>query len=243
MNLIWIDSAESTNTLLRNNPGMASPMTLLCAYAQTAGRGQRGNSWEAEPGKNLTFSFRFHPEGIRPSEQFRISEATALAVTDALDESGISAKVKWPNDIYVDERKIAGILIEHMISGQSITQTIVGVGLNVNQTSFISDAPNPVSMAMITGREYDLDQIALSFRKAFLTRMTMDADMLHAAYMNHLWRGDGLSYPYRDTASGVCFKAKTVAVEPEGFLILEDDTATLRRYAFKEVEAIRSNEI
>ena len=108
---------DSTNSYVSHHAASLADMTMVIADAQTAGRGQRGNSWESEPGKNLTFTLLHRPKGVLPREQFAISEATALAVADFLEENGISAAVKWPNDIYVGDRKIAGILIEHSLTG------------------------------------------------------------------------------------------------------------------------------
>ncbi|MDE6431375.1 MAG: biotin--[acetyl-CoA-carboxylase] ligase, partial [Duncaniella sp.] len=121
----------------------------VSARRQTAGRGQRGNSWESAPGKNITMSILLRPEGLHPSRQFVISRAVSLAITGVLRRymPASAVRVKWPNDIYVDDRKICGILIENVISSASIRQSVVGIGINVNQRRFLSDAPNPVSMA------------------------------------------------------------------------------------------------
>lgn len=210
---------------------------MLVARTQTAGRGQRGNSWEAEPGKNLTFSFYFHPQGVRPSGQFVISEAVALAIVELLAAYGIEARVKWPNDIYVGDKKIAGILIENSILGDSISRCIVGVGLNVNQDIFTSNAPNPVSMKNITGKDYDLTLLAgeIALRMDHYISRLHEVDILHKKYMAHLWRGDGMDYPFRDKATGVVFNAAVESVELSGLLLLKSPSG-IRRYAFKEVE-------
>ena len=120
MKIKWIDKVDSTNTYLKEHPSEVPAGTMLAARTQKAGRGQRGNSWESEPGKNLTFSFRAENLPLRPSEQFAVSEATALAIVALLRDYDIEAKVKWPNDIYVGNRKICGILIENSIMGDMI---------------------------------------------------------------------------------------------------------------------------
>lgn len=154
MKYILLPETGSTNTYAKANAAaiMAEGQMPVCIRTdrQIGGRGQRGNSWEAAPGKNLTLSLMFRPEGLRPAQQFSISEAVALGVCDLLAEHGIAAKIKWPNDIYVADSKIAGILIEHSLMGTGFQYTIAGIGLNVNQTTFLSDAPNPVSMAQLT---------------------------------------------------------------------------------------------
>lgn len=246
MEIQWIDEVRSTNTYIKEHPAAVESMTMLCAHSQTAGRGQRGNSWEATPGRNLTFSFHFHPEGVAPAAQFVISEAVALAMVDLLGRYGIEARVKWPNDIYVADRKIAGILIEHSLSAHEIIRTIAGVGLNVNQKEFMSDAPNPVSMTQLTKEGYDLQQIALTAAEALEARLgrlitSEGRRRLHAEFMRRLWRGDGECYPWRDRATGHCFRARIADVAPDGMLSLEPEeggSGTRRTYAFKEVEAI-----
>lgn len=244
MKIKTITRTGSTNTYLKEHPDEVGPMTLFMALEQDAGRGQRGNSWEAEPGKNITASFFFAPERIAPAEQFAISEATALAVVDTLRRFGIAAQVKWPNDIYVGDRKIAGILIENSIvagtggSGARISRSIVGIGLNVNQQRFLSDAPNPVSMANLTADTiFDLGEVSAELCDNLERRISeaeTDRSALHNHYMAALWRGDSRSYPFRDTATGEEFSATISEVELTGHLILHTSDGT-RRYAFKEV--------
>lgn len=239
MQRLWIDEVGSTSSYLKENIDLVAPGALVLARTQSAGRGQRGNSWEAEPGKNLTFSFWFEPEGVAPSAQFVISEAVALAMTNLLDEYGIETKVKWPNDIYAGDRKIAGILIENSIMGNRINQCVVGIGLNVNQTDFLSDAPNPVSMSMLTGLTYDLDEMAERAGDIMgrYTAELKEREKLHAEYLSRLWRGDGI-HPYREAASTEIFRAAIEEVEASGHLILRDIEGRRRRYAFKEVSPI-----
>ena len=148
--LICLDQAESTHMLLKSQEyADLEPYTMVMARRQTKGRGQRGNSWESEDGKNLTFSMKARPDWLHPSRQFAISEATSIAIVTLLKEYGIAASVKWPNDIYVGHRKICGILIDHSLQGMEITGSVISAGLNVNQIRFLSDAPNPVSMLQL----------------------------------------------------------------------------------------------
>lgn len=241
MEIVWIDTTESTNSYLKEENRIA-PMTMVCARKQTAGRGQRGNSWEAEPGKNLTFSFFFAPSGIHAARQFVISQAVALAMVDALRDFGIEAGVKWPNDIYVSDSKIAGILIENSILGETISRSIVGIGLNVNQTVFLSDAPNPVSMASLAGHSFSLKRVAETVACALQRQLEAISDLssdksnsLSESYYSSLWRADGREHPFLDAASGETFHASVAAVEPSGHLILKRSDGRRHRYAFKEV--------
>lgn len=243
--MIWLESVDSTNNHIKAHREDIPPFTLVLAESQTAGRGQRGNSWESEEGKNLTFSFHFAPKGIAPVKQFVISEAAALAIKGTLADLGIEAKVKWPNDIYVDDRKICGILIENSIMGAEISDCIVGVGLNVNQEVFFSDAPNPVSIWQLTGRRHDLKdmarRVADNVEKYFAMLDCQEGrEELERRYHDALWRRDGGKHRFRDTASGEEFAAEIMRVEPTGHLVLGtgDDGRETRRYAFKEVSFV-----
>lgn len=237
MEHLWIAQTDSTNIYLKENANSVRPMTMVMAKEQTAGRGQRGNSWESQQGKNLTFSFYFQPEGVRPAEQFVISEAVALAMVSALEHYGIEAEVKWPNDIYVGNRKITGILIENSVLGAEISRCIVGIGLNVNQKEFLSDAPNPVSMTMLTGEEYCLEQIAGKIGEEMerFLGLIPEKDYLHRLYMQKLWRVKG-RHPFREVVTGTEFIGEIEDVESSGHLIIrKNDTGERIRYAFKEV--------
>lgn len=132
--------------------------TCYWALSQTAGIGQRGNHWEAEPGKNLTFSLVLHPTFLPADRQFKLTEALSLALCDCLKDTK-DLKVKWPNDIYVGKRKICGTLVSTRLQGTQIASAICGIGLNVNQTVFPDWVPNPTSMALLTGEEYDLEPL------------------------------------------------------------------------------------
>ena len=135
-------------------------MVLVADY-QTAGRGQGTNSWESERGQNLTCSLGFSPEGVKASRQYILSMAIAVALTETLAGLPHPVSIKWPNDIYVGDKKICGILIENMLKGEHIRHCIIGIGLNVNQKRFVSDAPNPTSMALESGHDFDREEVLL----------------------------------------------------------------------------------
>ncbi len=239
MELLHLAETDSTNSYAVRQADTLPDQVLIYADTQTAGRGQRGNSWESEPGLNLTFSLFFRPADYPAKEQFFLSEAVALAVRAALAAIGVEASVKWPNDIYVGDRKIAGLLLEHKLSGSSIVHTIAGVGLNVNQRQFLSDAPNPVSVWQLTGSETDLQALLASLASSLEEQLARafnekERPRLHADYMAALWRGRG-NFAFRDSASGEIFSASIEGVEPLGHLLLRSGSS-LRRYAFKEVE-------
>ena len=245
--IIHIDETDSTNRWLRNSSGtvlnesshensLGIVPSELCVVAdyQTAGKGCGSNSWESERGKNLTFSMLIHPEGIPANEQFRITEVVSVALCETL-EPYINNKVeiKWPNDIYVGDRKICGILIENRLQGATIRDSIIGIGLNVNQRVFLSDAPNPVSMYQLTGQETDLDALLHQFLAAF--GRVAQTPTTSSDYRARLFR-KGIPALYEDSSGR--FKATLEDVETDGRLVLRDDTGQVRTYAFKEVQFI-----
>ena len=128
-----------------------SDKEVWAARFQTAGRGQRGNVWCSEAGANLTFTIFFVPDQLRACDQFRLCQAISLGVCSYLAAKGIDARIKWPNDIYVADKKICGMLIEHTVAGGMIKNSIAGIGINLNQTDFGAGAPNPTSVKMLTG--------------------------------------------------------------------------------------------
>lgn len=237
--IVWLDSVKSTNSYMSSEMAASAPHgAVVAARTQTAGRGQRGNSWEAEPGKNLTFSMLLRPEGVDAAEQFHISEAVALGVVDALRgevPEPDAIKIKWPNDIYWTDKKICGILIENSLSGRAINHSIAGIGINVNQAQFVSDAPNPVSLLQITGQTVELEGFLHRVVDAILKRMSAPYEVLHDEYMRTLWGREGRVY--RDVASGELFRAVISDVAPTGHITLlpTDGAGSPRVYAFKEV--------
>ena len=146
--IIWLDSIDSTNEEAKRHISDIDNLSVLSAYEQTEGRGQRGNSWTSKPGENLMFSIVLKNPKISARNQFGINEITSLSVVDFLSQHGISARIKWPNDIYVGSKKICGILIENSLRGSVISSSIIGIGLNINQRNFDVNLPNPTSMAL-----------------------------------------------------------------------------------------------
>lgn len=246
MNILHFNTLGSTYTYVAENARAMASDTVVRADYQSAGRGQRGNTWESDAGKNLLMSMLVRMPSFPAAKQFFISEAVSLAIVSTLRErTGVECRVKWPNDIYAGDRKITGILISHSLrseeSGEAtIAHSVLGVGLNVNQEEFHSDAPNPVSVFQLTGRRHDVEELTRSVAEAIranLDRLEQgDLSAMHEEYMGALWRGDGADYPFYDVASGERFEASVYAVEPLGHLVLRTSPdGALRRYAFKEV--------
>ncbi len=225
-----IDETDSTNRWLREQGGEEN--VVVWADYQTAGRGCGTNHWESERGKNLTFSMLLHPHDVPAQKQFRISRAISLAICKALGQHIGDLSIKWPNDIYWRDGKIGGILIEVTLQGNKVKDCIIGIGLNINQRVFRSDAPNPVSMWQICEQETDCEQLLQEILQAFQEYMGKSNK---DEYQSMLYRRKGF-HPYADKDGA--FMAEIIDVEDDGHLLLRDDNGQLRRYAFKEVTFI-----
>ena len=226
-----------TTPKLHNSLDKNNSLVVVAEY-QTAGKGCGSNSWESERGKNLTFSMLIHPEAIPANEQFRITEMTSVAMCETLKRQGCKEVcIKWPNDIYVGDRKICGILIENRLQGSMIKDSIIGIGLNVNQRTFVSDAPNPVSLYQLFGQETDRDELLNRFLDAF--DRAYDSKTTCLTYREMLFR-KGKDSLYKDKTT--CFTARLTDVLPDGRLLLVDQEGRERLYAFKEVEFIVKSE-
>lgn len=232
-----LPQVASTNTYVKQHAGELPDGTLVHTPCQSAGRGQKGNTWESEPGKNLTFSLLVKRPQVDVKRQFALSEAVSLAIVETL-ASLASLTIKWPNDIYAGDRKLAGILIEHDLDTEGIVHTVIGVGLNVNQTTFRSDAPNPVSLAQLTGHEHALTPLLERVGTAiedYCRREVLDPDELHRRYLSRLYRLDGRPHRFTLPGDNASFEATLVDVDRDGMLTLRHADTTLHRYAFKEV--------
>lgn len=207
---------------------------------QTAGRGQRGHSWSSHAGKDLTGSLVLEPQFLPVREQFSISQAVALGVVDLLNQYGIEAEIKWTNDIYVAGRKVAGILIEHHLAGEHLSRTIVGIGLNVNRSEFDPDLPNPTSMALIAGHDFDREEVLGRLHLALTARYEAlragGAEALQHDYHARLYR------LHREQLfrlpSGEEFVGKIRRVEADGTLRVEHPDGVERGYLFREIEFV-----
>lgn len=237
--LIHISETNSTNSYLQTlcAKEKVEELTTVIADFQTSGRGQRGNSWESAPGKNLLFSFVLFPEFLEARRQFLISQIVSLAIKEELDNYASDISIKWPNDIYWKDKKICGMLIENDLMGKNICQSIAGIGININQEAFYSSALNPVSLLQITKKEYDIYEILenMMFRVQTYYDLLREnkTEMITRNYKNALFRKEGL-HLFKDKHGE--FLAKIVRVESDGTLVLENDKQTMKNYMFKEVE-------
>ena len=241
-NTILLDCVDSTNSYARSHAEWPDG-TVITTREQQQGRGQQGNFWESEAGRNLTFSIVLKPTFIPPEEQFYLSKAISLGVADFLSVYLDNVSIKWPNDIYVDDSKIAGILIEQSITGNIISQSIVGIGLNVNQTIFRSNAPNPTSIKLRAAREFNLHE-SLSHLCTYIENryLQLQTDLIYEMnndYMKRLYR---LGIWSDFESQGERFKARIIKVEDSGRLILERMDGATDGFYFKEVSYVLNSE-
>jgi BirA family biotin operon repressor/biotin-[acetyl-CoA-carboxylase] ligase len=229
--IISIKETDSTNRKIKEQAVDEDAMTVLVAERQTAGKGCGTNSWESEPHKNLTFSIRYCPEDVEARCQFVISMQISVAIHRAMMDFGVPTTIKWPNDIYWYDKKLAGILIENQLQGSHIRDSIIGIGLNVNQRTFLSDAPNPVSMSQILSRHLQLNEI---LQRIIFHFQNAEKDIA-AVYRSLLYRKTGM-HEYSDSKGN--FIAEIVGVADDGLLSLRDSRGVVRKYAFKEVAFI-----
>ena len=210
--IMWFDTLDSTNEEVRRRIDSLDNLSVVSALSQTAGRGQRGNSWSSAPGENLTFSvlLRFASDDsscfslLKATDQFVISEIAALSVVQFLENHGISASIKWPNDIYIVRKKVCGILVENILRGSGVFYSIVGIGLNVNQRNFDVTLSNPTSMLLEIGEQvcfpdyesdtYNIRCLLDEFMVIFAEKCNVylvslpDHSKLRDSFISHLWR-------------------------------------------------------
>ena len=215
-------------------------MDVVWAECQSAGRGQRGHTWHSNEGVNLTFSTVLKPTFLAAVEQFMLSEVVALSLVDALAEYGVECRIKWTNDIYAGDKKIAGVLIEQSLAGDTIARTVVGIGLNVNQREFPTDLPNPTSIVVERGAECERREVLECFLKhleKWYSRLERgEREVIESAYNYLLYRRD--EFHAYALPSGERFEAAIRGVRATGHLVLEHRDGSFGEYAFKEVEFV-----
>ena len=261
-NIIWLDTIDSTNDEAKRKINTLSHLSVIAAYQQTSGRGQRGNTWSSEVGKNLTFSIiiKYGNDGyddLIPSNQFIISKIASIAVLDLLSMYGIKAEIKWPNDIYVNDKKIAGILIEHTLHGNSIAYSIIGIGINVNQRCFDQSLYNPTSVVLespeieIPNLQTILEEFVAGFKSVIEQK---SIDEIDALYLSNIWRLNikskfvdftslpkgfletPIGPPIVDIPYSTQFTGTILGVSTIGKLLIQDETSSeIKEFGFKEI--------
>jgi len=238
-NIIEFDTIDSTNLymnqLIKNTEVIEG--TIVLAGEQTAGRGQVNNIWESRRGENLLMSFVLYPDFLHAGSQFMLSKFVSLGIFEFLSNYLENVKIKWPNDIYVGDKKIAGVLIENSLRGASISSSIVGIGLNVNQIDFSPSIPNPSSLKIETNRHFDvkslLVELCQNLENWYRHLKLKNAEKINSEYIKSLYRFRETSQ-YSDKKGS--FKATITGIDESGRLCLTDSHKKNRKYAFKEVK-------
>ncbi len=250
----YLAETDSTNNYAKENiqyyPG---GFHVVYTPNQTAGRGMDTNSWESEKDKNISFSIICHPKMVKPSEQFILSMAIAVDIIKSLQDYMPKEKdhfrIKWPNDIYWKDKKLGGILIENSLKGFRMDTCIIGIGININQMEFLSDAPNPVSLKQICGSNCHgmtiMESICERFHKTLqIIKLLENQDShslsigytsIRADYHRLLYRNDNDWHAFKDTDF---FHAKIMKVQNDGRLLLHREDGTEKEYWLKEVKFI-----
>ncbi|MFC2087095.1 biotin--[acetyl-CoA-carboxylase] ligase [Bacteroidota bacterium] len=236
--VIYFPSLESTNNyaseLIRKD--LPEEGTIIFTDHQTKGKGQRGNKWESEENKNLTFSIVIYPDFLSLDYSFLISEITSISIINLIKPMVDEVKIKWPNDIIVKSEKMAGILVENSILHDKISTCIVGIGININQSSFPENAPAATSLGLLTKREYKirklLTRFLLFFEKWYMKLKEAQYTLIQEEYYKHF---DKLGeYQLFEDENGQ-FSGKITGVDKKGFLIVEKENKELKKYAFKQI--------
>jgi len=211
--------------------------TIISANEQHTGRGQSENLWHSQTGKNLTFSIILYPNFIKVQDQFYLSKVISLGILEYLKTKGDRFKIKWPNDIYYNDKKICGILIENSIAGSTIKNSVIGIGLNINQSIFPDYLLNAVSLTNINNKEYsleeELNELLVSIHKNYNSLKTVSFSDIDNLYHKNLYKINQVS-EFKDS-EGV-FTAKITGTLPEGKLVIETSDNQTKFYNFKEVE-------
>ena len=239
-NLITIKQVDSTNNFLKNSLSNSKPLpegTVIMADSQTAGRGQQQNRWHSEDGKNLTFSLLLKPVFLPVTQQFDLTRVISLGIINAFEPLlGNQLKVKWPNDIYYGDYKLGGILIENIIQGSQIKNSVIGIGLNINQDDFPLEVPNAVSLKQILHRDYDLkfllSEICKNIEAAYLNLKSGRFELVRKAYLDRLyWLNEDKMFKTKDKM----FAGVITGVKDNGLLIVNDGIGT-SEFNQKEIE-------
>lgn len=236
MSVIWLDSIDSTNSEALRRLQELSDGTVLAAREQTAGRGQRGNTWFSAPGENLTFSIVLKNLPLNASQAVRLNYMTSVAVASYLESQDVEAAIKWPNDIYVGGKKICGMLIENVMGpGGEVKASVIGIGININQKDFPQLA-NATSLSLCTGKAYEPEAELGKFLSLF-EGLQVNAPELFASYSARLFRC-GVPATYHDLLTDREYRGVIKGVEADGRLHILEEGGGDHYYRFKEVSYI-----
>jgi len=240
-NCIVLNETDSTNNYANRliAAGKAVEGTVVLSHFQQQGRGQRGNRWESAPGENMLASIILFPRFLPAGRQFYLSKIISLALVDWLKPKVNGVSIKWPNDIYVANGKIAGILIETSIQGNYFHSAVAGIGMNLNQLVFSRELPNPVSLKKLTGKEFDPEtttgEVRDIFRRWYQKLKDGLTEEIDACYLGNLFRkNEWAQFRKNETL----FEARILGIAEYGQLLLEDRAGNQSSYMFKEIEFV-----
>ncbi|MDR0831154.1 MAG: biotin--[acetyl-CoA-carboxylase] ligase [Prevotellaceae bacterium] len=239
MTINYLLSTDSTSVYLRNllKDGDLPDKYCVCADFQTVGRGQMGTVWESNKGENLLFSVYLKTAKIPVNQQFLLSEIVALGIISALKKYLPEIKIKWANDIYFQDKKLCGVLVENVIAGSQMKYSIIGIGLNINQLYFSEKTSNAISLRKILNKKFDLKVILQEVLNEIFTLfdnfLPEKSEDLQRQYFENLYRNSGF-FPY--SADGENFNAKIVSVDADGRLNLLTDNGIEKSFYFKQVQ-------
>jgi len=237
--IVRLDEVDSTNNYANRQIRESSVPegTVFLAYDQTAGRGQQKNTWESAPGENLVFSIVLVPEFLEIRDQFMLSKVVILGIYSALNKRVVDLKIKWPNDIYAGNKKLGGILIENSIMNGLLKNSVVGIGINVNQEVFHSDAPNPVSLKMLTKEHFNCDfvlnEILSGIDRYYKLLQKGEFGSINRKFESVLFRINEI-HSYR--TDNEVFRGAILGVNEIGQLVIRKIDGQLFEFHFKEVE-------
>ena len=240
--IIHFESIDSTNTFAAQELQRERLVegTVIRASHQSKGRGYAGNEWESEAEENLLISVILYPNFLLPKNQFFLNQIAALAIVDTLEPliEKSEVKIKWPNDVFIGDKKVAGILIENSVQGNSIQHSIVGMGINVNQEKFDSSLKHATSIFLESGVKNNIDEVMTNLfshlEKRYLQLKLQRLEIIEKDYMKKLYRVDEMA---SFAASGKKFTGKIVGLTADGKLLIEKD-GVHEVFGFKEVEMI-----
>ena len=241
-NVVTLKRVDSTNTFLKNELSKSTPLsegTVILADEQFAGRGQINNTWVSDPGKNLTFSLLLLPKFLNPENQFLLNKTISIGINDALTQIiGGNVKIKWPNDIYFNDDKLGGILIENILRGSIISNSVIGIGLNANQTHFPTDIKNVTSLKQILHRDYDLTELLAelcgSIEYRYLQLRAGRLEAINRDYLNSLYK---LNQAHKFKIDTEEIEGEITGIDKNGLLEILIN-GEIRKYNFKEVTFI-----
>ena len=237
-NLIELDITDSTNDYAKKliKEGTVREGTVILADYQTKGKGQKGGYWESEKGKNLTLSIIINPAFLQAQRQFYLSMSISIGIVEFLSHLSLGSEIKWPNDIYIHSRKVGGILIENTIKNNIIASSVIGIGINLNQTEFKSNAPNPTSVCLELKKTLDIQdsyRLLISYINRWIKLLYCERyNKIRARYRKYLFLRNKKTF-FTDINGK--FKGRIINVEEAGTIIIKADTNEIKKYNFKEV--------